>query len=127
MYQNSGLTANLRQLPSSIVKMPSNCGPGPYARLVHLEINNTLPIPDSHLALKPEGNPVYELHFDYNFHLLSETRDASEGSIALRVDATTIPYVSFFKSFHYSSFYFSFYFRDYFTEIDTAGRFAFTH
>jgi hypothetical protein len=56
-------------LQHSVVKMPSGCG-GPYARLAHLEPNENLTLPQYHADIKPSGNPVYEMHFDYNFHLL---------------------------------------------------------
>ncbi|KAI0916647.1 hypothetical protein AcW1_010187 [Taiwanofungus camphoratus] len=78
---------------NTIVKMPSTCGGSPYARVALLEINNHIALPSSLAALKPESNPVYEFHFDYNFHLLSETRDPStDGEVLVRVDATNMPY-----------------------------------
>jgi hypothetical protein len=54
----------------SIIKMPSNCGPGPYSRLAHLEVNNMISVPMKAASKKPDANPIYEMHFDFNFHLL---------------------------------------------------------
>uniref|UniRef100_A0A8H7XJL8 Chitinase n=1 Tax=Psilocybe cubensis TaxID=181762 RepID=A0A8H7XJL8_PSICU len=77
---------------NTIVKMPPGCG-GTFARLAHLEINPDMTVPDTHAGRKPEANPVYEMHFDYNFHLIwrSETRTADDGEVLLRADVTTLP------------------------------------
>ncbi|CCM00583.1 uncharacterized protein FIBRA_02619 [Fibroporia radiculosa] len=86
---------------NTVVKMPTTCGAGPYARLAVLKINNELTLSSTLSALKPANNPIYEMHFDYEFNRLSETRDAAtDGDILVRVDATNIP--------------------DYWSEIDTA-------
>ncbi|KAJ3559303.1 hypothetical protein NM688_g429 [Phlebia brevispora] len=85
---------------NTVVKMPSTCGAGPYARLALLQVNNSLTLSPSLSALKPAENPIYEMHFDYEFNRLSETRDAADGDVLVRVDATNIP--------------------DYWSEIDTA-------
>ncbi|KAF8966666.1 hypothetical protein BDZ97DRAFT_1807457 [Flammula alnicola] len=75
---------------NTIVKMPPGCG-GSFARLAHLEINTDLTVPGEYASRKPNANPVYEMHFDYSFHLLSETRSAADGTVLLRADATTFP------------------------------------
>jgi hypothetical protein len=68
----------------SIVKMPRDCGPSPYARLAHLKINNAISLPEDIKSSKPVENPIYELHFDFNFHLLSETRTEADGEVLVR-------------------------------------------
>ncbi|KAI0350483.1 hypothetical protein OH77DRAFT_1430947 [Trametes cingulata] len=75
---------------NTIVKLPSGCG-GPYARLHSLQVNDSLALPESHAAMKPASNPVYDLQFDFEFGRMSETRAASDGEVLLRVDATTLP------------------------------------
>lgn len=56
------------QAEQTIVKMPSNCGKGPYARIVELDIHpNQSALLPQHDAMKPPSEPVYLLHFDYNF------------------------------------------------------------
>ncbi|KAJ3559300.1 hypothetical protein NM688_g427 [Phlebia brevispora] len=76
---------------NTVVKMPSTCGAGPYARLALLQVNNSLALSPSLSALKPAENPIYEMHFDYEFNRLSETRDATDGDVLVRVDATNLP------------------------------------
>jgi hypothetical protein len=55
----------------TIVRMPTNCGKGPYARVASLT-----PHPDQnaliayHQAKKPPTEPVYLLKFDYNFDVI---------------------------------------------------------
>ena len=51
----------------SVVKMPTTCGAGPYARLALLVVNNSLTLPPSLAATKPVDNPIYEMHFDFDF------------------------------------------------------------
>ncbi|VDC05350.1 unnamed protein product [Peniophora sp. CBMAI 1063] len=75
---------------NTIVKLPSGCG-GPYARLHSLEVNDTASVPDSHVSRLPTANSVYTLQFDFDFSRLAETRDASDGAVLLRIDATTLP------------------------------------
>jgi hypothetical protein len=75
---------SLAKPSTSIVKMPKTCGPSPYARLAQLEVSTTRTLPDQIATTLPAGNPVYELHFDFNFHLLSETRDAADGEVLVR-------------------------------------------
>lgn len=47
--------------------MPTTCGAGPYARLALLVVNNSLTLPPSLAATKPVDNPIYEMHFDFDF------------------------------------------------------------
>ncbi|KAJ3019388.1 hypothetical protein NUW54_g96 [Trametes sanguinea] len=75
---------------NTIIKLPSGCG-GPYARLHEIGTNPTIRLPSTHAARKPGPNPVYDLQFDFEFARMSETRDVSDGSVLLRIDATTIP------------------------------------
>ncbi|KZW01443.1 hypothetical protein EXIGLDRAFT_789286 [Exidia glandulosa HHB12029] len=75
---------------NTIVKLPAGCG-GPYARLHSLELNSSASLPESHASLLPAAHPVYSLQFDFEFQRLAETRDASEGAVLLRIDATTLP------------------------------------
>ncbi|PIL32554.1 hypothetical protein GSI_05257 [Ganoderma sinense ZZ0214-1] len=75
---------------NTIVKLPSGCG-GPYARLHSLEVNNSIALAGLHATKKPADNLVYMAEFDFDFSRMSETRAASDGSVLLRVDATTLP------------------------------------
>ncbi|KAJ7155586.1 hypothetical protein C8R46DRAFT_1196404 [Mycena filopes] len=73
---------------NTIVKMPQNCGRGPYARVASLT-----PHPDQnvlssfHQSNKPPAEPVYSLQFDYDFAAIP----ASNGPIYMRADVTDMP------------------------------------
>lgn len=51
----------------TIVKMPSNCGRGPYARVASLAVHPDQSILSPfHASRKPDTEPVYLLKFDYS-------------------------------------------------------------
>lgn len=63
------------QAEHTIVRMPSTCGQGPYARIVSL-----MPHPDQtilsttyHQSRIPPNEQVYSLKFDYNFLAIPES------------------------------------------------------
>ena len=68
-YITSSLRVQEDNCNVRVVKMPSGCG-GPYARLAVLRVNDSLPVSASMLSQKPAENPVYEMHFDYDFSRL---------------------------------------------------------
>ncbi|KAJ7203385.1 hypothetical protein GGX14DRAFT_309849, partial [Mycena pura] len=65
----------------TIVKLPSNCGLGPYGRVVFLELR---PDQSGHRA---DGGPGYSLAFDYAFTDIAE----ENGPIYMRADMTDMP------------------------------------
>ncbi|KAM5541622.1 hypothetical protein V8D89_004812 [Ganoderma adspersum] len=56
-----------------------------------LEVNNSIALASLHASKKPTENHVYAAKFDFDFGRMSETHAASDGSVLLRVDATTLP------------------------------------
>jgi hypothetical protein len=51
----------------TIVKMPQNCGRGPYARIASLTPHSNQDILSHyHQSKKPATEKVYELQFDYS-------------------------------------------------------------
>ncbi|KAJ6523143.1 hypothetical protein DFH09DRAFT_1421136, partial [Mycena vulgaris] len=72
----------------TIVKMPQNCGRGPYARIAGLDLHLDQNILSSyHQSKKPADEPVYLLRFDYNFAAIP----AANGPIYMRADLTDMP------------------------------------
>ncbi|KAJ7131799.1 hypothetical protein C8R43DRAFT_895506, partial [Mycena crocata] len=72
----------------TIVKMPQNCGRGPYARIASLAPHARQDILSSyHQLKKPADEPVYSLTFDYNFAAIP----AANGPIYMRADVTDMP------------------------------------
>lgn len=56
------------QAEHTIVKMPSSCGKGPYARIVSLDVHSDQnALPAMYNSLKPASESVHLLSFDYNF------------------------------------------------------------
>ena len=56
------------QAKHTIVKMPRNCGKGPYAHIDSLEVHpNQNILPAYHASVKPLSEALYLLHVDYNF------------------------------------------------------------
>jgi hypothetical protein len=52
----------------TIVRLPTSCGLGPYARVQSLEIHPDQNILSGYdMSQKPVNEPVYRLSFDYNF------------------------------------------------------------
>ncbi|KAJ7155607.1 glycosyl hydrolases family 18-domain-containing protein [Mycena filopes] len=73
---------------NTIVKMPANCGRGPYARVASFTPHPDQNILSSfHQSNKPAAEPVYSLQFDYNFAAIP----ASNGPIYMRADVTDMP------------------------------------
>ncbi|KAJ7864427.1 hypothetical protein B0H14DRAFT_3443479 [Mycena olivaceomarginata] len=72
----------------TIVKMPDNCGRGPYARIASLTPHpNQDILSPYHQSQKPATEQVYSLKFDYNFAAIP----ASNGPIYMRADVTDMP------------------------------------
>ncbi|KAG6836731.1 hypothetical protein H0H93_004394 [Arthromyces matolae] len=72
----------------TIVKMPTSCGLGPYARVSSLEVHpNQDVLPREHQLRKRSTENVYSLKFDYNFLAVPE----SNGPVLMRADMTDIP------------------------------------
>ncbi|KAJ7488142.1 hypothetical protein FB451DRAFT_1226548 [Mycena latifolia] len=72
----------------TIVKMPQNCGRGPYARVASLTLHPNQNILSSyHQSKKPTDEPVYLLKFDYNFAAIPE----ANGPVYMRADVTDMP------------------------------------
>ncbi|KAJ6608966.1 hypothetical protein B0H10DRAFT_2066126 [Mycena sp. CBHHK59/15] len=72
----------------TIVKMPQNCGRGPYARIASLTPHpNQDSLSSYHQSKKPSNEPVYLLQFDYNFAAIPE----ANGPIYMRADVTDMP------------------------------------
>ncbi|KAF7354409.1 hypothetical protein MVEN_01129900 [Mycena venus] len=72
----------------TIVKMPTTCGRGPYARVSSLTIHpNQNVLSPFHQAQKPATEPVYLLEFDYNFAAIP----TSNGPVYMRADVTDMP------------------------------------
>ncbi|KAJ7264087.1 hypothetical protein B0H12DRAFT_1102814 [Mycena haematopus] len=72
----------------TIVKLPSTCGLGPYARVVSLEVHpDQTVLSGRHAAIKRSPDPVYSLTFDYAFTDISE----DNGPIYMRADMTDMP------------------------------------
>ncbi|KAK7039901.1 hypothetical protein R3P38DRAFT_2902374 [Favolaschia claudopus] len=72
----------------TIVKMPSNCGRGPFARVASLTVHPDQNILSKyHQSQKPASEPVYLLNFDYNFAAIP----AANGPIYMRADVTDMP------------------------------------
>ncbi|KAF7373855.1 Chitin-binding type-1 domain-containing protein [Mycena sanguinolenta] len=75
------------QTADTIVKMPSSCGLGPYARVTSLEVHpDQTVLSAEHMARKRGTEPVYSLSFDYAFTDISE----DNGPIYMRADMTDI-------------------------------------
>ncbi|KAJ6579226.1 hypothetical protein DFH09DRAFT_1447553 [Mycena vulgaris] len=73
---------------NTIVKMPQNCGRGPYARIASLAPHPNQDILSSfRQSKKPADEPVYLLKFDYNFAVIPE----ANGPIYMRADVTDMP------------------------------------
>ncbi|KAJ6591336.1 hypothetical protein B0H10DRAFT_2330487 [Mycena sp. CBHHK59/15] len=76
------------QAAHTIVRLPTTCGAGPYARVVSLDIHiNQSVLPATHQALLPVNELVYSLKFDYNFAAIP----AENGPILMRADVTDMP------------------------------------
>ncbi|KAF7316287.1 Chitin-binding type-1 domain-containing protein [Mycena indigotica] len=76
------------QAEHTIVKLPSSCGAGPYARIVSLSPHEDQDVLPTHIRRDlPENELVYSLRFDYNFAAIP----ASNGPILMRADVTDMP------------------------------------
>ncbi|KAJ7762137.1 hypothetical protein B0H16DRAFT_1455758 [Mycena metata] len=71
----------------TIVKLPSSCGLGPYARVVSLEVHPDQTALSGKRAGKRSADPVYSLAFDYAFTDIS----VDKGPIYMRADMTDMP------------------------------------
>ncbi|KAF7339147.1 hypothetical protein MVEN_01991600 [Mycena venus] len=72
----------------TIVKVPQNCGRGPYARIASLDIHPDQGVLSSyHQSKKPADEPVYLLKFDYDFAVIPD----ANGPIYMRADLTDMP------------------------------------
>ena len=61
------------QAENTIVRMPRNCGLGPYARVVSLTVHGDQTVlPAYHAARLPINEKTYALSFDYNFAAIPE-------------------------------------------------------
>ncbi|TFY61110.1 hypothetical protein EVJ58_g4713 [Rhodofomes roseus] len=72
----------------SMVRMPSTCGAGPYARVVSLQAHDDQSaLPAEHQTVLPLNEKVYVLSFDYQFDVIPE----ENGPVYMRADITDIP------------------------------------
>ncbi|PWN48363.1 hypothetical protein IE53DRAFT_363961 [Violaceomyces palustris] len=95
MYCSKEMTAEdsgcshvfLGEAEHTVVRLSSECG-GHYARISSLteHPDGDDALPSEHKALKPKGEKVYKLSFDYNFATIPE----SNGPIYMRADASDI-------------------------------------
>ncbi|KAJ7300594.1 hypothetical protein DFH08DRAFT_725187, partial [Mycena albidolilacea] len=77
----------------TIVKMPQNCGRGPYARVASLDLHPDQNVLSSyHQSRKPANEPVYLLKFDYSelFNHFAVIPEAN-GPVYMRADVTDMP------------------------------------
>lgn len=78
-----------------IIKLPSHVGEGPFGRVVSMERLHRAHLPRHHVesrALRGNTNGVWELKFDYNFHLIKRQSDDGQ-TVNMRVDYTNLlPY-----------------------------------
>ncbi|KAJ7864946.1 hypothetical protein B0H14DRAFT_2734817 [Mycena olivaceomarginata] len=75
---------------NTIVQMPKSCGLGPYARVAALAPHanqSILYAHGDHQQRKRADEPVYELHFDYNFAAIPD----DNGPVYMRADVTDMP------------------------------------
>ncbi|KAJ6511223.1 hypothetical protein DFH09DRAFT_942072 [Mycena vulgaris] len=75
---------------NTIVQMPKSCGLGPYARVAALAPHanqSILYAHGDHQQRKRADEPVYELHFDYNFAVIPD----DNGPVYMRADVTDMP------------------------------------
>ncbi|THG96438.1 hypothetical protein EW026_g5395 [Hermanssonia centrifuga] len=80
----------IRAAEDTIVKMPNNCGPGPYARIVSLTPSKTARLSKRVQQLDESIRPiVYDLIFDYKFNEIRAPADMEPA--LLRIDVTNIP------------------------------------
>ncbi|KAI5116231.1 hypothetical protein M0805_001223 [Coniferiporia weirii] len=76
------------QAEHTIVRMPSSCGLGPYARIASLTVHPDQDVlPAEHKARKRSTEKVYSLKFDYEFLAIPE----DNGPVLMRADITDIP------------------------------------
>ncbi|KAJ7717516.1 hypothetical protein B0H14DRAFT_3631208 [Mycena olivaceomarginata] len=77
----------------TIVKIPDNCGRGPYARIASLTPHpNQDILPPYHQSQKPATEQVYSLKFYYSGEALDFAAiPASNGPIYMRADVTDLP------------------------------------
>ncbi|KAF8214839.1 hypothetical protein K438DRAFT_1955885 [Mycena galopus ATCC 62051] len=76
------------QAADTIVKLPTTCGLGPYARVVSLEVHpDQTALSARHAARKRTIDPFYSLSFDYAFTDISE----DNGPVYMRADMTDMP------------------------------------
>ncbi|KAJ7642191.1 hypothetical protein FB45DRAFT_1054475 [Roridomyces roridus] len=75
---------------NTIVRMPSTCGPGPYARIASLNVHpnpSTLGLSAAQMAQKPTNEPVFLLTFDFDFTAIPEANEP----IFMRADLSDMP------------------------------------
>ncbi|KAK6987473.1 chitin-binding type-1 domain-containing protein [Favolaschia claudopus] len=78
----------ITQAEHTIVRMPTTCGRGPYARVVSLVPHDDQDALPSHLRRAlPENELVYSLKFDYDFAAVPD----ANGPILMRADVTDMP------------------------------------
>ncbi|KAJ6483444.1 hypothetical protein C8R45DRAFT_830574, partial [Mycena sanguinolenta] len=78
----------LGKATDTIVKMPSSCGLGPYARVVSLQVHPDQTAMSARFAgRKRDTDPVYSLSFDYAFTDIAE----DNGPVFMRADMTDMP------------------------------------
>ncbi|KAJ7502451.1 hypothetical protein B0H11DRAFT_1712411, partial [Mycena galericulata] len=76
------------QAENTVVRMPSTCGLGPYARIASLTPQENQMAAPAHVRRQlPENELVYSLKFDYNFAAIPD----ENGPILMRADVTDIP------------------------------------
>ncbi|KAJ7198004.1 hypothetical protein GGX14DRAFT_374612, partial [Mycena pura] len=73
---------------NTIVKLPTSCGLGPYARVVSLEVNPDQNVLTSRHAGKRSADPAYSLAFDYEGVVRLETAHNVD---SMRADMTDMP------------------------------------
>ncbi|KAJ6503678.1 hypothetical protein C8R45DRAFT_1209318 [Mycena sanguinolenta] len=78
----------LGKAADTIVKMPSACGLGPYARVVSLQVHpDQTAVSTRFVGRKRDTDPIYSLSFDYAFTDIAE----ENGPVYMRADMTDMP------------------------------------
>ncbi|KAJ6538818.1 hypothetical protein DFH09DRAFT_1249584 [Mycena vulgaris] len=76
------------QAEHTVIRLPTTCGLGPYARVVSLAPHEDQSILPTHIRRElPDSELVYSLKFDYNFAVIPD----NNGPILMRADVTDMP------------------------------------
>jgi hypothetical protein len=77
----------LGSVHGTIVRLPEECGPDDYVRVISFQQIEEFSLPSKLVKRVPEKHKVYEIRYDYNFRQLR--RDG--GEVYVRFDASDHP------------------------------------